>query len=331
MGNLPAVDVLPDQESPSDPGKHSVLSGPLDEYCDFGSFFDELIPLLKEPLYPLESYVLKSLEIKDLGPEAFTLKVIHDGAKLRMYGFGEFLKGDGDLLRAWQTVRCSREKRQIEAEHYSEDGSVRETYYTRFLEDPLRIEFWCELPSGERRCGEPMASTLKSFYIMPVLQCLMKRKVKVRPCVESPGGFGKSAMSDPLDEYLDFDTCFDAVIEVLKDSVGNKGDSQISDLSDQEFEMLVSTPNLGDTDAAPAVMTQHVRHDRAQGQLVNVASVGGQLLYTSWIVVHHHPLSVEHWTEVDGKRICGRQEAAVLQGFVDGIVAKTDGSGGWFF
>mmetsp|Transcript_23991 Transcript_23991/g.65414 ORF Transcript_23991/g.65414 Transcript_23991/m.65414 type:complete len:331 (-) Transcript_23991:59-1051(-) len=330
MGNVPAVDVLPDTDSPSDAGKRSVVSGPLDEYCDYASFFEELIPLLKEPLYPLESYVLKSIEIKDIGPEVFTVKVYHDGDKLRTYGFGEWVKGDGDLLRLWNTVRCSRENRQIAVEHHSEDGQLQQTFFTRFLKDPLRVEFWCERPNGERIADEGMANTLKSFFIIPVLQSLMKRKVQVNPCIESPGGGGKSAISDPLTEYLAFNTCFDFVIEVLKDSV-DKGRGEITDVSDQEFEMVVSAPNLGDADAPVTKMLQHVRHNRDRGEVVNVASIGGQLLYTSWIVVHREPVIVEHWTEVDGKRICGRQEARVLQNFVDSIVAKTDGSSGWFF
>mmetsp|Transcript_58581 Transcript_58581/g.171434 ORF Transcript_58581/g.171434 Transcript_58581/m.171434 type:complete len:330 (-) Transcript_58581:124-1113(-) len=329
MGNVPNVEVLPNQESPSAPGKRSVLSGPLDEYCSYDTFFDELIPILKEPLFPLESYVLKSIELKDLGPEAFTLKIMHDGAKLKLYGFGDLVKGDGDFLRAWQSVRCSREKREIAAEHLDEAGEVRETYFTRFLKDPLRIEFWCELPNGERTCDEGMASTLRTFYIIPVLKQLMRRTVSVVHSVESPGGGGKSAISGPLEEYLDFDSCFDAAIEVLKDTVGDEG--RISELSEREFEMKVATPKLSDNDGPSGEMTQLVRHDRERGEIVNVASIGGQLLYTSWIVVNRDPLVVEHWTEVDSKRIGGRQEGSVLQGFVDSIVARTNGSGGWFF
>mmetsp|Transcript_24940 Transcript_24940/g.57992 ORF Transcript_24940/g.57992 Transcript_24940/m.57992 type:complete len:336 (+) Transcript_24940:100-1107(+) len=335
MGNAPAVEVHANADSPSMPGKCSVLTDSLDEYCDYNSFVDELLPLLKEPLYPLESYVLKSHEIKPLDGESFTVKIIHDGVKLKTYGFGKYVKEGQDFLRLWQTVRCDRAKREIIAEEYDDQGDVQAICCTRFLDNPLRVEFWCDMPNGQRKCDEQLASIVKSFYVIPVLKSLMKRKVVVNLGVESPGGNGKSAISGPLDDYLDFDGCFDAVLEVLRESVDGKADGTVTDLSDNEFEMKVTAPSLGegDTDQEPSgtQLTQLIRYDRTTGEIINVASMGGQLLYTSWITIHERPLRIEHWTEVDGKRICGRQEGTVLQNFVDSVVAKSDGTSGWFF
>jgi len=327
MGSGPSVEVEANVESPTTPGKRSVMTASLEEYCTFHEFFDAIVPILREPLHPLESLVLKRLEVVELGPEEFTVKIIHDGQKLTAYGFGSYTNDGADLVRLWQTVRCSREKREIVMEEYDEEGKPRTTCITRFLSDPLRLECWCEMADGERKCGDDMAALLKSFYVVPVIKGLMKRKVVVTCSVDSPGGSGKSAISGSLDEYCDYDTCFDAAIQVLQDSV--KG-GEIIDLSEEVFEMTLRAPAIGDFDA-DAKMVQLVRHRREVGEIVNVASVGGQLLYTSWIKVHKEPLTVEHWTEVDGKRTCSRQEASVLQLFVDSIISKTDGTSGWFW
>jgi len=331
MGNVPQVEVHANAESPTEPGKISVVSGPLDGYCNFDSFFDELIPILKEPLYPLESYVLKRHEVKDIDADTFTVKIIHDGAKLTMYGFGSLTKDGADYLRAWQTVRCSKEKREISVEDYNEEGKLVSTSYTRFPQEPFRVEFWVDMADGTRLCDGNMATLLKNFYVVPVVKSLMTRKVTVSTGVASPGGGWTSAMSGPLDEFVDYDTCFESVIEVLKESVENKAGGQVQELSDREFEMLVTAPSIGDHSNGDTKMTQLIRHDRKTGEIINVASVGGEFLYTSWIVLHRSPLRVEHWTEVDSKRVCGRQERSVLQTFVDSIVAKSEGAGGWFF
>mmetsp|Transcript_53132 Transcript_53132/g.119769 ORF Transcript_53132/g.119769 Transcript_53132/m.119769 type:complete len:334 (+) Transcript_53132:137-1138(+) len=333
MGTVPSVEVEAEAESPSTPGKRSAVSGPLDEYCDFESFFEGLVPILREPLFPLESYVLKSIDITDDGPESFTVKIIHDAKKLNMYGFGSYAKDGKDFLRLWQKVRYSRAQREIVAEEFTEDGQTQAVCHTLFLKDPLRVEFWCDMPNGERKCDERIANLLKSFYIIPVLKSLMKRKVSVMHCVDSPGGLGKSALSGSLDEYVDYDSCFDMAIEVLQDSIDKQPDGKVVELSENEFEMTMSAPSLKDGSGfdTESVMKQHIRHDRKTGDIINVAAVGGQLLYTSWIKIHRSPLIVEHWTENDGKRIAGRQETSALQMFVDSIVAKSEGEGSWFW
>merc|ERR1719343_1433205 len=123
----------------------------------------------------MESYVLKSLEISEETPESFTVKIYHDAQKLQRCGLGALVEDGRDFLRCWNRVRFSKEERRITTEELKEDGSIQAICRTLFLRDPLRVEFWVDLPSGERKSDDKMAQLLKNCFLVPALKTLMQR------------------------------------------------------------------------------------------------------------------------------------------------------------
>mmetsp|Transcript_5062 Transcript_5062/g.15626 ORF Transcript_5062/g.15626 Transcript_5062/m.15626 type:complete len:379 (+) Transcript_5062:77-1213(+) len=280
MGNGPYVKVHPDAESPTCLGAKSALSDPIDDFCDYATFFEELIPRLRDPVHPLEQYVLKSLEVVDHGPQEFTVKIILNGELLTRLGVG---KPDGsDVVRRWQRVAHSHEDRMIIFEEYGEDGKPYATNKLKFLEDPFRVEVWSDWITGERFSGPILAWSTETFYITPIIRNVIHRKVMVRREVDSPGGTGKCCLSDPLDGYLTFDAITEGLPEVMK-TMCEKTFGTVEEISPTEFEMRhpVKVPRAlveaeGSTGSDTAALKEETLHEKTSAQARKGATASGQ-------------------------------------------------------
>uniref|UniRef100_A0A7S1S5K5 Uncharacterized protein n=1 Tax=Alexandrium catenella TaxID=2925 RepID=A0A7S1S5K5_ALECA len=333
MGAKIAFQVHHEVDSPSNPGQKCCLTDSLDKFTTFDGLFDEILENIKDPLLPTENWLVKEVVITDEGPEEFAVKVIHDARKLATFGWG---KEDGsDRVRSWVKVRHNRAKREIITEEYWEDGRMEIRCFTKFLSDPLRVEFWGEHCSGERRCGQIYARIVKYQFLMPSLKKLVCRKVPVKlgtPSIDDRGG--TSVISEALDDYTSYIGLMNLLQEALK-SPAEKANLPVTEINDHEFEL--KTPGPPKKFPAPGeeierdILTWLYKFDADNGQINAVVSVGNELLHTSWIRVHRDPLRLEHWIEQGGKRLAGRCETFMLQEIIDSIVRKAEGLDGWFF
>jgi len=331
MGAKISVTVHHDADSPTDPGKKSCLTSSLDHFCSFEDLFDQLITIIREPLYPLESFLLKSVEVVDHAPGEFSVKVIHDARRLETF-FD--LEDKEDKMRSWVKCWHSREKREITTEEYHEDGRLEMRCNVRFLSDPLRIEFWGDHVSGARRHGKIYASLLKHVFIVPALTCLQQRDVKVYQSDKSIDGFGISCISGPLDEYINYVALTELVGDILK-FPPKQILAKFTELSEWEFEIkTLGPPRRYPKEGEPlerVVVTTFYKQDYANGKVNAVVSAGNHVLQTAWIRIHRNPLRLEYWTEEGDRRTAGRTEFMVLQDIVDTVIRKVEGLDGWFW
>lgn len=325
-----SVEVRGEQDSPSCPGQPCALSMPLDEYCHYDALFDGLMPVFKDPLPPLENYVVKSKEVTQESPDVFVVKITHDGDKLSKYaakfGFAHLNVTDSDFVRWWGRITFDRKGRTIVSEELEPDGvTVKRTVNSLFLESPLRVEVWSTNKEGVREGSNALAGEVQHCFLTPVVQSLAARKVGVHHTCPSPTSGGSLvALSEPMCEYFEYDELFDMVVEVLKDAVQKDGAvGEVSDISDTEFEIVVR--GEGGTEDAPCTMVQHIMHDVSKGEIICVASLGPELLYTSFIKMPQDPLCIEYWIESSGTRLAGPPEGATLQSLIDACMrAKGD-------
>merc|ERR1712032_1304534 len=88
-------------------------------------------------------------------------------------------------------------------------------------------------PDGKVRfTGKYAALFTQNWYVNPVIQTLLRRKVKVSPDVEMAEGL-RSALSDACDEFITFDELFDCLLGRTKEHFVRGG--IVVTISDNEF------------------------------------------------------------------------------------------------
>jgi len=330
-----------DAESPTEPGKLSVLSEPLTQFCaDFDAFYDGVIRSMKDPvLNPMEHHVIKSIEVSTIGPEEWVVKIIHDGAKLKKFGLQET---EEDRVGSWAHIWSSRKQREIVQEYYSPDGAkVTATTHVKFLQDPFRVEAWLDEASGVRRSGPVLRGCIRDTFLNPIVRELATRKVKVEHSVESPSTEGVCAISEPLEPHLPetgagHSEVFDAMIELMK-STGSSMMAQLGeaagglcrevlDLSEHEFQLSLSAKipvatHKGSQTYQTVGIRSNFVHDREKGDISGVAStMQGELLWEYRFKLHKEPMRLEYYAFISSRRTGGRVEAATVQVMADAIV-----------
>jgi len=333
MGAKISVTVHHDADSPTDPGKKSNVTSSLDHFCTYEDLFDQIIWIIRDSVYPMESFLLKSVEVVDHSPGEFEVKIMHDARRLETF-FDFEDQEKRDRLRSWYKCWHSREKREIITEEYHEDGRLEIRCNMRFLSDPLRVEFWGDHVSGARRHGKIYASLIKHVYLVPALKCLQPREVKVYRSDKSIDGFGISCISESLDEHINYAGLTMLVSDILK-LPPTQIMAKFTELSDSEFEIkTLGPPRKVPKEGEPlerVVVTTYYKEDYENGQVNAVVSVGNQLVMTAWIRIHRNPLRLEYWTEEGDRRTAGRTEFMVLQDIVDTVIRKVEGLDGWFW
>uniref|UniRef100_A0A7S1PR59 Uncharacterized protein n=1 Tax=Alexandrium catenella TaxID=2925 RepID=A0A7S1PR59_ALECA len=337
MGNVPQVKCHENVDSPTDSGFKSVVSESLEDYCTADAFYDSLWLLMRSPVHPMEAMMVKEQQVVDQGEEEFTIKVIYDGQKLKLYGLAPESR---DYYKLNQKVVGNRKELTIVCQDMKGDGTHLHTGCCKLLRDPARLEY-SRIVDGERRSGQALASLVETTYIAPVLTVLARRKAKVLPNhVSELHGGGPSVISEPLDEWLTYDMAFEFFVEAVKYPPGVEDHGEHTRLveTDDSFELVcfeheqLRALNYAKDSTLPARdMTYMGRVDKAAGEIVVICSVGRELLFTSFTHFHRDPVRIESWQVADGKRLGGLAEACVLQGYVDMIVRKAEGSTGWYF
>eukprot|EP00408_Alexandrium_pacificum_P058680 CAMPEP_0171162546 /NCGR_PEP_ID=MMETSP0790-20130122/4647_1 /TAXON_ID=2925 /ORGANISM="Alexandrium catenella, Strain OF101" /LENGTH=374 /DNA_ID=CAMNT_0011627151 /DNA_START=13 /DNA_END=1137 /DNA_ORIENTATION=- len=138
-------------------------------------------------------------------------------------------------------------------------------------------------------------------------------KITVDFDVESPSCSGlKSVLSQPLDEYIDYDTLWSGLIKLLKDPPkhGLLTKTELKEICETEFSTrnFFSVGSFGKLLGFEDFQTvEHVRVDYAAGDIKSERyDQNDNLVQTTYTKIHREPLRVESWFEVPQVRIADR-------------------------
>jgi len=125
--------------------------------------------------------------------------------------------------------------------------------------------------------------------------------VAVHLDVKSPSGSGlRAVLSDPLDEYMDFDTLWHGLIHCSQYPRDKSLiSSELTIVSKQSF--VVSQRRRGQEGKESTIVFKH-RHDKTRAQIETEGwGLNGQPLFRVFQLVWRQPLRVESWSEGFGR------------------------------
>jgi len=328
------VQVYKNAASPTDDGRRSCITGPLDGFIQYDALWDQLIELLRNPtdvaglhdpavtqVSETEFTISKTLDMKQ-----FDVKAMHN------LGLHRLLL-DNSMLTKWTAQDTKFTERylfdksngRIRAERFGPINELVERSWTVLLRDPLRVEFWIEVP-GFRRCGPVILHAARWKLLNPAIKRLFgdgymwqmfkgrgEAKDFLKESAESPLQPGTySVVSDPLDDIVDFEALWAATVDVLRypepqeDKDWEK--AEVDQISDTEFTVRrVFDPNHPKVEEVKPYNTwDKVRLDKPNGAIVaDTFNSEGVLQITTWYVIHRQPVRVECWCEGPPKRKAG--------------------------
>mmetsp|Transcript_69335 Transcript_69335/g.224149 ORF Transcript_69335/g.224149 Transcript_69335/m.224149 type:complete len:488 (-) Transcript_69335:122-1585(-) len=157
-------------------------------------------------------------------------------------------------------------------------------------------------------------------------------KVKVYRNTASPSDRSvKSCVTDALDRFTDYDTLWEHLVDLTKHPMETKGlkEQAVTQISENEL-IVTKTLDLIKLDGQVMdelglqrilfmdehKLTEWTKQDTSFSERYKIDSAGGRvsaerygpagdLLETSWTVVHRDPLRVEFWVDMAGNRRCG--------------------------
>lgn len=338
MGNANALELHPDQESPTNPGCTSVISASLEDQeppMTAEAFMDGLINQLRSPVDMIAERVLKSVDVTEHGSESFTVKVILDGKKLSSWGHG---RGDDiDRVRAWKKVTVDRAQKLITTEDYvmdatlgawldeASDKEVLVTVHTKLLAEPTRLESWM-LMGGQRMSGEELASGLQVWVnkVVTDYQSMANAQVKVAagPSKKEPGH--TSVLSSAIDEHVYYETYFSTMVKLTREELTKSPGAETDDVNSGEFVVSM----MGE-DGNPQSKWV-VKHSEDTGDMsITIQNQQGQNTFCSFRKLHRDPVVLEAWTAgEDGQRAEPTSRFVMqIQKEVNGAITKATS---WF-
>jgi len=329
MGNWASIKVKPDQESIACPGEKSAMSDPIGEDLvdNVEEFFAELVETVKDPIDfgRQEQWYTKDLAINDKDPDNFTVKVMFDGVKLKKV-FGK--ENDDDLCRYWFKVNVDRHKLYmktvgIDAETEKETGMEFHTQFHPNKEDKtVRIEVWGIDDEGNRRSGELVSGYTELAWVKPLLLCRLGQKVKVSSNIQSYDTGGRSALTEPLDDYFTADQFYEALVEIIKQE-GTDWKADVAYKSDTEFTMaweadIPLPPELVNQETGASTwhfsFAKKVLLDPVNRQIVLHEHLWQELTLTQFYRITKDPVRCEFWQMMpSGVRRGGGREACIVR------------------
>lgn len=182
---------------------------------------------------------------------------------------------------------------------------------------PLRVEYHIGMADGSRVVDKSAVAAVNPA-LTAALTNMAKRKVKVMPEQDTLKGDGqKSAISEPMDEHIDFDSFWEKLIDMIKSPPNAPIAPQIVEVSKEEFDSVVVVPDT------KTKLTTKVKHNKAAGEMMAETLQDGEVVGSSTVILHREPLRVESWgVDSEGKRLSGHGTARGLQEYVDTALAK---------
>jgi hypothetical protein len=340
MGNSPLIGLAADQESPTEPGKLSVVTEEIK--TEYDAFFDEVLEVVKYPVGPNIEAVVKEVKISDTGPGEFSVMLVLDGQKLTSYGYGHKEKPDMDFVAQYVKFQCDKAGRKIvslshgpSAGFFMEDlekyeGKPQLKATVLFLEGPFRVEYWWDttdtphegLSPNTRYSGEYVKGV-----VSPIIQAVATKfatlKVTTLPDQASPGGGGeKSVVSNSLGEdEVTFATLMDGLVGVIRENAA--AGTVVADVSDTQFTVAGKLPDGTET-------LRTVTHNKEKGTVVSEMKIAGSLNVTDYYVLHKSPLQFEAWNVDKEGRKSGKAMARECQKNWNAAYAKATSANSWF-
>mmetsp|Transcript_45759 Transcript_45759/g.133237 ORF Transcript_45759/g.133237 Transcript_45759/m.133237 type:complete len:344 (-) Transcript_45759:41-1072(-) len=342
MGSSHSVELIPDQDSPTEPGQQSIISAPLDELdppVDAAQAFAGLLDHFRRPLDEQSEAIMKSCEItENAGPDDFTVKVVVDGVKLDRYGFG---RGDGmDRVRSWRRFVVDRAGKRITAHDYvseialgawadeASDAQVLATVSIQMLEGPPRIEMWVIGQDGKRFSGKELAegSYVVTDKVIRLIQDEVKAKVKARPAKAIKHAGEDSVVTDPMDAHVEYDAFFDKLVTVVKEKLEKIPEAEVEEVSTNE---VIARVRQTTADGKEQIHMHTLKYCAASGEAtITRMDHEGKAFNTSFRVVHKSPLVVEAWNiTLTGERTAGEEFARLVQREVNEVIDRVNS---WF-
>lgn len=342
MGNSPLCQLTADAESPTEPGKFSVISDEIK--ADYDALYDEVVSYCKYLVDPQMEKVLKELKIEDLGPDEFSVKIILDGAKLTAYGVGNPERPGTDAVASYNKYKLDKAGRKLTSQLYGPatgffwldeldkyENMVRLNSTTNFLKDPLRIEYYWEttedppnmMPPSSRVANETVKGVLS-----PILEGVLAKFANLKvvttpdaPSVAAPGE--KSVISNTLNaDEVSFTAIMDGIVECIKEDT--EGSPVFKEVTETDFTESF-TKTYGDND-----MVRIFECDKRKGTIkvdTKLKSGSGGIEHH---LLHQSPLQFEAWTIDDSTRKAGVAFSRQCQVLWNKAYAKATSSSSWF-
>uniref|UniRef100_A0A7S1SDS0 Uncharacterized protein n=1 Tax=Alexandrium catenella TaxID=2925 RepID=A0A7S1SDS0_ALECA len=316
--------IAADQDSPTTPGAKCVLVTSLSMSKE--DLMDGCVMKARYPVGPLRP-LLKVFEATDHGPDEFTVKATLDGAKLEEHHMGDGT--ERDRVAVW--MKCKLEGDTIRGESYvdpegewankaTKTGKVFWTACTKVLEDPVRVEYWCEVQGKRYANSEVTGHWLP--WIKAIIDIATSRKVHFKPDTDSlhePGQ--KSLITDSLDDL----STFDELWKGLTNHAVIYPDLVTTEMSDSEVYVGL------DGGIEPPDGGWRVEVDKEAAKIVRTKELSGKLTEVQTTVLHKEPLRIELWRVMaDGSRDSSLSFARHTAMVCDQLIKKPD-SGSWFW
>mmetsp|Transcript_6528 Transcript_6528/g.7399 ORF Transcript_6528/g.7399 Transcript_6528/m.7399 type:complete len:327 (+) Transcript_6528:49-1029(+) len=323
-----------EQES-SQPGKLSIISGPLDALeppITGKEAYDETLALLRYPLDSITEALKKDLQVTELDANSFMLKLILDGKKLDNFGYG---KGDGtDRLRYWKKVVANPAKLSIFVTDYVPeitlgtwvDEAKEELVSTceiNFLQDPPQMEYCIDDHEGNRLAGPEVRDGMYGWSdrVVENIHSFKNAKVKVTPDAASIKEKGlKSMVSEPMDEHVSYENFFPQLVNFTRNFL-----SQIPNINLEESDGEIRGSLTNDA----GEVTRHlVKFNQDAGTMTISVSHQDIVRTEMHRVVHQAPLVLEAWdVDAEKHRHTGAAKAKEIQRNVNIMIDKANS---WF-
>uniref|UniRef100_A0A7S1RY28 Uncharacterized protein n=1 Tax=Alexandrium catenella TaxID=2925 RepID=A0A7S1RY28_ALECA len=353
--NSTKVQVKRDVASPSGDGK-SCITGPLDRVVNYDDLWDQLVELLKDPLKVQgvqEQSIAQVSETeftitKALNRKEFDAKTIHN------LGLHRMLLDEAMLVKWTAKDTCFTEKYKIDkasgricAERLGPINELVERSYTILHRDPLRVEFYIEVP-GFRRCGQVIMAAVRHKLLDPAMKRVFQdgymwhmfkgrgeHKDFLKAECESicqPGQY--SVVSDTLDDIADFETLWAATVDVLRYPDGKLESSdddgvfevkEVDQISATEFHVrkVVNEEHPKAATLKPWMTWDKVMLDKPKGTIVaDTFNLNNVLQVKTWYVINTNPVRVECWCEGPPARKAGTLVKMRLLQMIDIILER---------
>mmetsp|Transcript_55740 Transcript_55740/g.178875 ORF Transcript_55740/g.178875 Transcript_55740/m.178875 type:complete len:338 (-) Transcript_55740:79-1092(-) len=337
MGSGVSCEFTLDVDSVAEPGTKVCVSEALS--VDYDALLNEVLEQLRYPVSLEMDQLVKTVDLKELGPDSFVAKVIFNGEKLTAMKLND--ASGVDQIAVWVKTVTDRAARTLETETYAmptkaiavgspEDCDAPPVLFKgvcNFLADPLRVEYHIVNTDGQRMANEHAVAAVKPTLVAS-LDSLAKTKVQVTPDLESmrtPGA--KSAVTDALDDHISFDALYDAILAFIRAPLPNIPAPEIEEVSPTEF--VRSDKIYGPTGTLTATVVARVLHVKEKNEITVQNQMDGKDTYATWYVFHKDPLQVEMWVDMaEGERRSGRSISRILKSIVNTSIEKASSS--WF-
>jgi len=331
LGGSHLVAVMPGIESPSRPGKTSVVSEPLDEHIDFYRLWLGVVKWMKTGRETPERSKLavemqKFFILGQLAPRAAFPSVPSRVPKHKLSPPGE------EWIEIAVLHWLDRPNRTIRTEVTCQGHVVGREYFI-FHEDPLCLEAWGEQP-GQRFAGEWLRRVIQVSVDIIVTRAHPDGHdpIATYPNCEDPPDSGlMSVITSGMDAYLNLDRIWIEWLDLLKYPSRGHGvkATKLTIESDTDFTISqvvegskAETLGVGENMAQDVFESKRVSAStESQSIYIEQFTNQGETPKRIWVRFHQFPLRVQAWAETPGKRASGEIFAGYMEKMLNAVLA----------